>query len=47
MGNSARDKAAKYISRTRNLSEVIKKIKNMKIEAMIVPHCGGRCCNLD
>lgn len=39
------DPAEGEISASRNLSEVIEQLAGHRF--MVVPHCGGRCCNLD
>ena len=44
-GYRAWDPAEGQVLRSRDLSEVIRQLAGRKF--MVVPHCGGRCCNLD
>ena len=39
------DPAEGEVSVSRNLSETIEQLANRRF--MVIPHCGGRCCNLD
>ncbi len=46
-GYSAWDAAEGSVTGSRDLNEVIRQLEAESCRFMIVPHCGGRCCNFD